>query len=241
MFDLVEESQYASPVEKLLVVDDDEDILELVCFQLNKEGYKVFRSKNGEEGLQLALREKPDLVVLDIMLPGLSGIEVLKRLKHQRQTQGIPVLMLTAKGDELDRVLGFELGAEDYVTKPFSVRELLLRIRAILSRLSPVVETGAVLRCERISLDRDRYEVRVDDKPLELTTTEFKLLAFLLENQGRVVSRDQLLDKVWGYSYGGATRTVDTHVQRLREKLGAEGACLRTIRGVGYKLGPVEE
>ncbi len=236
MFDLAAESQYASRVEKLLVIDDEEDILELVCFQLNKEGYRVLRSKNGEEGLQLALRERPDLVILDIMLPGLSGIEVLKRLKYQRQTQGIPVLMLTAKGEELDRVVGFELGAEDYVTKPFSVRELLLRIRAILNRLSPAAETGTVLRCQAISLDNGRHEVRVNEKLLELTTTEFNLLAFLLENQGRVVSRDQLLDKVWGYNYGGMTRTVDTHIQRLREKLGAEGACLQTVRGVGYKL-----
>ncbi len=225
--------------EKVLVIDDEEDILELVCFQLNKDGYRVLRSKNGEEGLRLALQEKPDLVVLDIMLPGLSGIEVLKRLKYQRQTQGIPVLMLTAKGEELDRVLGFELGAEDYVTKPFSVRELLLRIRAILSRLSPAAETGAVLTCDGISLDPARYEVRVRGNVLKLTTTEFNLLSFLLQNSGRVVTRDQLLDKVWGYNYGGMTRTVDTHVQRLREKLGAEGACLQTIRGVGYKLDSV--
>ncbi len=224
------------PVEKILVVDDEEDILELVCFGLKKEGYRVLGSKNGEEALQLALKEKPDLVVLDIMLPGLSGIEVLKRLKYNRQTQAIPVLMLTAKGEELDRVLGFELGADDYLTKPFSVRELLLRIRAILRRLSPATQTGTVLECHGISLDRDRHEVRVNAELLELTATEFNLLAFLLENQGRVVSRDQLLDKVWGYNYGGMTRTVDTHVQRLREKLGAEGASLQTVRGVGYKL-----
>jgi len=226
-------------VEKILVVDDEEDILDLVSFGLKKEGYRVLGSKNGAEGLQLALREKPDLVVLDIMLPGLSGIEVLKRLKYQRQTQGIPVLMLTAKGEEVDRVLGFELGADDYLTKPFSVRELVLRIRAILKRLSPATESVTVLRCDAISLDRDRHEVKVDERVLELTTTEFNLLAFLLENQGRVVRRDQLLDKVWGYNYGGMTRTVDTHVQRLRDKLGAEGACLQTIRGVGYKLDSV--
>ena len=226
-------------VEKILVVDDEEDILELVSFGLRKEGYRVLGSKNGAEVLQIALKEKPDLVVLDIMLPGLSGIEVLKRLKYQRQTQGIPVLMLTAKGEEVDRVLGFELGADDYLTKPFSVRELVLRIRAILKRLSPATESGTVLRCDAISLDRDRHEVKVGERVLELTATEFNLLAFLLENQGRVVSRDQLLDKVWGYNYGGMTRTVDTHVQRLRDKLDAEGACLQTIRGVGYKLDSV--
>ncbi len=229
------------PVEKILVIDDEEDILELICFQLNKEGYRVLQAKNGQEGLKLALEEKPDLVVLDIMLPDLNGIEILKRLKYQRESQGTAVLMLTAKGEELDRVLGFELGAEDYVTKPFSVRELLLRIRAILSRLSPAPVTGNVLQCDGISLDTVGYEAWVSDTPLKLTTTEFNLLAFLLENRGRVVTRDQLLDKVWGYNYGGMTRTVDTHVQRLREKLGEQGACLQTIRGVGYKLNSVTE
>lgn len=229
------------PVEKILVIDDEEDILELICFQLNKEGYRVLQAKNGQEGLKLALQEKPNLVVLDIMLPDLNGIEILKRLKYQRQSQGTAVLMLTAKGEELDRVLGFELGAEDYVTKPFSVRELLLRIRAILSRLSSAPVTGTVLECDGISLDTVGYEVRVNDTPLKLTTTEFNLLSFLLENRGRVVTRDQLLDKVWGYNYGGMTRTVDTHVQRLREKLGEQGACLQTIRGVGYKLDSVTE
>lgn len=224
------------PVEKILVVDDEQDILDLISFGLKKEGYRVLGSKDGAEALQLATREKPDLVVLDIMLPGLSGIEVLKRLKFQRQTQGIPVLMLTAKGEEVDRVLGFELGADDYVTKPFSVRELLLRIKAILKRSAPPSEGVGILHCQRISLDGDRHEVKVGADVVELTTTEFKLLAFLLENQGRVVSRDQLLDKVWGYNYGGMTRTVDTHVQRLREKLGPEGACLQTVRGIGYKL-----
>jgi two-component system phosphate regulon response regulator PhoB len=223
-------------MEKILVIDDEKDILDLVCFQLNKEGYRVFRAMKGEDGLKLALKEKPDLVVLDIMMPGMNGIEVLKRLKYQRETQGMAVLMLTAKGEELDRVLGFELGAEDYVTKPFSVRELVLRIRAILSRLFPEPETGVPLRCGGIFLDADRHEARVHDTPLRLTTTEFNLLAFLLENRGRVVTRDQLLDKVWGYNYGGMTRTVDTHIQRLREKLGDEGACLQTVRGVGYKL-----
>lgn len=224
------------PVEKILVVDDEEDILDLITFGLKKEGYRVVGSKNGQEALQLALQEKPDLVVLDIMLPGLSGIEVLKRLKYQRQTQAIPVLMLTAKAEEVDRVLGLELGADDYVTKPFSVREVLLRIRAILKRLSPSGDAAGVLECQGIALDRDRHEVRAGAELLELTTTEFNLLAFLLENQGRVVTRDQLLDKVWGYKYGGMTRTVDTHVQRLREKLGAQGVCLQTVRGVGYKL-----
>lgn len=223
-------------VEKILVIDDEKDILELLSFTLQKEAYRVLLAADGEHGLELAVRETPDLVVLDIMLPGLSGIEVLKRLKYNSRTKRIPVLMLTAKGDELDRVLGFELGAEDYVTKPFSVRELLLRIRAILSRLAPLPETERILRCGEIALDLDRHEVKVHETELKVTSTEFNLLAFFLQNEGRVVTRDQLLDKVWGYSYGGMTRTVDTHVQRLREKLGDQGGCIQTIRGVGYKL-----
>jgi len=226
-------------MKKILIVEDEEDILELVSFHVSKAGYRALTAKDGERALEIAFKEDPDLVVLDIMLPGISGVEVLKRLKFHNQTQRIPILMLTAKGEEVDRVLGFELGAEDYVTKPFSVRELLLRIRAILSRLSPGAQPGIVMRCDEILLDSSRYEVRVKDEVLKLTNTEFNLLVYLLENRGRVVTRDQLLDKVWGYSYGGMTRTIDTHIQRLREKLGSEGACIQTVRGVGYKLDSV--
>jgi len=226
-------------MKKILIVEDEEDILDLIAFHVGKEGYRVLTAKDGERALEIAFKEAPDLVVLDIMLPGISGVEVLKRLKFHSQTQRVPILMLTAKGEEVDRILGFELGAEDYVTKPFSVRELLLRIRAILSRLSPAGQPGVVMRCDGIQLDPDRYQVRVNDEVLKLTNTEFNLLVYLLENRGRVVTRDQLLDKVWGYSYGGMTRTIDTHVQRLREKLGSEGACIQTVRGVGYKLDSV--
>jgi len=226
-------------MKKILIVEDEEDILDLIAFHVGKEGYRVLTAKDGERGLEIAFKEAPDLVVLDIMLPGISGVEVLKRLKFHSQTQRIPILMLTAKGEEVDRILGFELGAEDYVTKPFSVRELLLRIRAVLSRLSAVGQAVTIMRCDGILLDPARYEVRVNDEVLKLTNTEFNLLVYLLENRGRVVTRDQLLDKVWGYSYGGMTRTIDTHVQRLREKLGSEGACIQTVRGVGYKLDSV--
>ncbi len=235
------EATLARASGKILVVEDELDILELVTFHLKKEGYQVVCSSDGREGLDLALRERPDLVVLDLMLPGLSGIEILKRLKYQDQTRRMPILVLTAKGEELDRVLGLELGAEDYVTKPFSVRELLLRIRTILRRADAGLETERILRCGRISLDPIRHEVTVDGALVRLTTTEFNLLTFLLQNQGRVVTRDQLLDKVWGYGYGGVTRTVDTHVQRLRDKLGAAGECVQTIRGIGYKLEAVRE
>ncbi len=179
----------------------------------------------------------PDLVVLDIMLPGVSGFELLKRLKYHQSLQRIPVVMLSAKSEEVDRILGLELGADDYVTKPFSVRELVLRIQRVLSRVQ-ADEEPAVIRCGAISLDPDRYEVRVRGEEVRLTTTEFNLLHYLLRNRGRVVTRDRLLEQVWGYRYGGTTRTVDTHVQRLREKLGPEAGCLETVRGVGYRLEP---
>jgi two-component system phosphate regulon response regulator PhoB len=173
------------------------------------------------------------------MMPGFSGTEVLKELQNESVTGKIPVVMLTAKGDEVDRVLGLELGAEDYVTKPFSVRELLLRIRKILERVDSRDE-DRLLRCNGITLDSDRYEVRVSGAPVRLTITEFNLLVFLLKNKGRVLSRDKLLERVWGYRYGGTTRTVDTHIQRLREKLGTEAQCIETIRGVGYRLEPTQ-
>jgi DNA-binding response OmpR family regulator len=222
-------------VNKILIIDDDQDILDLLCFNLEKAGMRCISALDGSKGLAMARRELPELIILDIMMPGFSGIEVLKQLQNESVTSRIPVIMLTAKGDEVDRVLGLELGAEDYVTKPFSVRELLLRIRKILDRLDSK-EEDRPLRCNGITLDIDRYEVRVKGEPIRLTTTEFNLLAFLLSNKGRVLSRDKLLEHVWGYRYGGTTRTVDTHIQRLREKLGSEADCVETIRGVGYKL-----
>jgi len=222
-------------MQKILVIDDDQDILDLLCFNLERAGIKCISALEGVEGFALATSEVPDLIVLDIMMPGFSGIEVLKRLKREVETRRIPVVMLTAKGEEVDRVLGLELGVEDYVTKPFSVRELVLRITRILARFDRN-EEGPLLRCNGITLDSESYEVRVAGSSVRLTTTEFNLLAYLLKNKGRVLSRDRLLEHVWGYRYGGTTRTVDTHVQRLREKLGDEANCIETIRGVGYKL-----
>jgi len=222
-------------MQKILVIDDDQDIIDLLCFNLERAGIKCISALEGNTGLALAIDEVPDLVVLDIMMPGLSGIEVLKKLKFDQSTSRIPVVMLTAKGEEMDRVIGLELGAEDYVTKPFSVRELLLRIEKILRRGS-LEEEGHLLRCNGITLDSDRYQVLVRGDTISLTTTEFNLLAYLLRNKGRVISRDRLLEQVWGYRYGGTTRTVDTHIQRLREKLGSESGCVETVRGVGYRL-----
>ena len=220
----------------ILVIDDEQDILDLVSFHLEKAGFKVLCATSGDEGLRLIQEKRPDLVVLDIMLPGLSGVEVLKQIKYDTDKQNIPVLMLTAKTEEVDRILGFELGADDYLTKPFSVRELLLRIKAILSRLTPIRQSEIPLRCGRIEVATSRREVKLDDESLDLTSTEFDLLTFLLRNVGRVVTREQLLQRVWGYSYGGNTRTVDTHIQRLREKLKTEAHQIQTVRGIGYKL-----
>ncbi|MGH9340486.1 MAG: winged helix-turn-helix domain-containing protein [Acidobacteriota bacterium] len=224
------------PAESVLIIDDDPDILDLVRFNLEKEGYRCILADNGPQGLDLIRKSKPSLVVLDIMLPGFSGVEILKAIKSQVEYKGIPIIMLTAKGEEIDRVLGLELGAGDYVTKPFSIRELVLRVKKALERTHRAEETAQPLRCAGIVLDPDRYELRVEDKPVSLTTTEFNLLLFLLRNKGRVVSRETLLDKVWGYHYGGTTRTVDTHIQRLRDKLGSQNHCIETIRGVGYRI-----
>lgn len=223
-------------MKKILIIDDDPDILSLVSFNLEKAGYKTVTASDGVQGLELTRKQTPDLVVLDVMLPEFSGLEVLKTLKFDSALKRIPVVLLTARGEELDRVLGLELGADDYVPKPFSVRELLLRIRRILERVEDQRQGDVILRCDGIALDEERYDVRIDGEPLQLTTTEFNLLSYMLRNQGRVLSRDRLLETVWGYSYGGATRTVDTHIQRLREKLGRHGRCIETVRGFGYKL-----
>jgi two-component system phosphate regulon response regulator PhoB len=227
-------------MQKILVIDDDQDILDLIGFNLNRSGMECITATDGILGLERARREHPDLIILDIMLPGLSGIEILKTLKNKSETRGIPVIMLTAKGEEVDRILGLELGADDYVTKPFSVRELILRIQKQLSK-PELEDTAHILRCNGITLDFDRYEVRVKGEEVRLTATEFNLLTFLLKNKGRVMSRDRLLEKVWGYRYGGTTRTVDTHIQRLREKLGFEANCIETVRGIGYRIDSIQK
>lgn len=221
--------------KKILVVDDDLDILDLVTFNLERAGFETLATGKGVEALQLLKREAPDLVVLDIMLPGMDGIEILKRAKSDPGVRPTPFIMLTAKSEEVDRILGLELGADDYLSKPFSVRELILRIRRTLERASAPEDTTQ-LRCDGILLDRERYEVRVEGDPVRLTNIEFNLLAYLLGNQGRVLTRDRLLEHVWGYRYTGTTRTVDTHVQRLRDKLGEAGGLIETVRGVGYRI-----
>ena len=186
--------------------------------------------------LQQARESLPSLIVLDLMLPEMSGLEVCKVLKKEPQTAQIPIIMLTAKAEEIDRIVGLELGADDYITKPFSPRELLLRVKSVLRRVNGAGEPADQLSLGDIRIDRSRYEVLVQGKPIEFTATEFKLLALLIERRGRVQSRDVLLNDVWGYESVIDTRTVDTHIRRLREKLGTTADCIETIRGFGYRI-----
>ena len=222
-------------MKTILVVEDERDLAELVAFNLEKEGYRTIVANDGIAGLEAAKSAAPDLVLLDLMLPGIPGTELCRLLKQHEKTAAIPVIMLTAKGEEIDRVVGFEVGADDYVVKPFSTRELLLRIRAVLRR-NQEEHTGGVIRIGPVTIDTDRHQVRVNDAETVLTTTEYKLLLYLAERPGRVQSRDALLKQVWGFNYIGDTRTVDTHMTRLRTKLGEAGGMIRTIRGFGYTM-----
>jgi two-component system phosphate regulon response regulator PhoB len=221
---------------KVLVVEDDSDILKLLEYNIGGAGFEVLTSRDGHEALVLARRQFPALVVLDLMLPGIDGFEVCKELKRNPETAGIPVIMLTARGEEVDRIVGLELGADDYVVKPFSPRELILRIRAVLRRLVAEAATANVLQEEGLQVDLQAHRVQVDGQPIELTATEFKLLVELIRSRGKVQSRDQLLDKVWGYQFEGYARTVDTHVRRLRQKLASYADWVETVRGVGYRF-----
>jgi len=191
---------------------------------------------DGASGLELANKEHPSLIILDLMLPEMDGKDVCRALKSNPVTQSIPILMLTAKAEEVDRVIGFELGADDYVTKPFSPRELVLRVKAILRRKEAPQEDEKLLRIGDLLIDRGRHRVSIKEKTIQLTSTEFKLLYELASKRGRVQTRENLLDKVWGYTYEGYARTVDTHIRRLREKLGKMGEAIETIRGIGYRF-----
>ena len=221
---------------KILVVDDEPDALEVLGFKLREAGFEPVFAKDGARALAAARDERPDLMVLDLMLPEVDGLEVCKILRRDPATAGIPILMLTARAAEMDRVLGLELGADDYVTKPFSPRELVLRIRKLLSRKPPSDETATHLRLGEIDIDVPRHVVQVSGEDVVLTVTEFKLLEILARRRGRVQSRDRLLQDVWGYENPIDSRTVDTHMRRLREKLGAAARRLETVRGVGYRF-----
>ena len=223
--------------ERILVVDDEPDIVALVSYHLAKASYRVTTAATGTDALALARSERPGLVVLDLMLPGMSGYEVLEALRADEGTRGIAVLMLTARKEEADRIRGLSLGADDYLTKPFSPQELVLRVGAILRRVSASGSSASdQLVLGPISIDRAAHKVRVDGQEIELTPTEFKLLLTLAERRGRVQARAHLLETVWEAAPDIQTRTVDMHVQRLRTKLGSAGELIETVRGFGYRL-----
>lgn len=246
---------------RVLVVEDEQDIRELVAFNLEREGFAVWQAGEGRTGLELAATVQPELVLLDLMLPGMDGFAVCRELKRNEATAHMAVIMLTARGDDMDRILGLELGADDYVVKPFNVRELMLRVRAILRRqpspstafvpsftpsfapsfVPSAPAAGAASSTPRlvsrhgVRLDADAHRVTVGEEPVDLTATEFRLLEDLLSNPGKVRTREELLSSVWGYQFEGYARTVDTHVRRLRAKLGEQADIVETVRGVGYR------
>ena len=223
---------------KILVVDDETDAIELIQFNLKESGFEVVAAKDGEEAIKMAKFHQPDLMVLDVMMPVFDGFEVCKRLKMDQTTLHIPTIMLTAKASDVDRILGLELGADDYLTKPYSPRELALRIRNLLKRKSDPSKTAKkeVFQIGNIFLDIARHLVTVDGKEIDLTVKEFNLLATLMQRRGRVQSREKLLQDVWDYESSVDTRTVDTHVRRLRDKLGSGAEYIDTVRGVGYRM-----
>jgi DNA-binding response OmpR family regulator len=221
---------------RILVVDDEPEAVELIEFNLKQSGYTVSTAGDGAEALKKARSQVPDLIVLDVMLPEMDGFEICKALRLDAATTRVPIVMLTAKAAEIDRVLGLELGADDYLTKPFSTRELLLRIKKILSRGQAPEPTENLLRFGDLAIDTPRHVASWREKPFDLTATEFKLLTVLAQRAGRVQSRDQLLRDVWEYDSLIDTRTVDTHMRRLREKLGPASKHLDTVRGVGYRF-----
>ncbi len=223
--------------ERILVVDDERDITALVAYHLAKAGYRVTTAATGPAALEVVVAEPPDLVVLDLMLPGRSGYEVLEELRRREETQGVGVILLTARREEADRIRGLASGADDYLTKPFSPEELVLRVGAVLRRLHAAPSAaGSLLKAGPVAIDRAAHTVSVDGQPVDLTRIEYRLLLLLAERRGRVQSRPQLLESVWEAQADIQTRTVDMHVQRLRAKLGEAGDLVETVRGVGYRM-----
>lgn len=228
---------------KILVVDDDKHILDLLTYALEREDYSVFTARSGDEAFEKAVNLKPDLIILDVMLPGQDGYSICRALRADERTHSIPVIMLSARGEELDRVLGLELGADDYVTKPFSVRELVARVKARLRRREPVAEERTQLVVGTLTLDGERLTVSVGEARQELTPREFELLWYLARHPGRVFSREYLLKRIWGYDFAGDSRTVDVHIRYIRrkiEQLPGAPRCIETVRGVGYRFKEME-
>ncbi len=224
--------------EKILIVEDEKDIAKMLEYNLNKEGYRVFAVRDGEDALDASFKEHPDIIILDLMLPGIDGLEVCKELKKEAKTAAIPVIMLTAKSQESDKVLGLELGADDYVTKPFSPRELMARVKAVLRRAKEKDKQPDVLKIGELTIDFSKISVAVRDKPVELTAKEFELLKTLIKAKGRVLSRDYLLDTIWGFDHAVEiqTRTVDVHIRTLRKKLKSQASRIITVKNYGYRF-----
>ncbi|MFH1338617.1 MAG: response regulator transcription factor [Candidatus Omnitrophota bacterium] len=224
--------------EKILIVEDEKDIVKMLDYNLKKEGFRILSCYDGEEALDLAVREHPDLIILDLMLPGIDGLEVCKALKKESRTSGIPVIMLTARAQEADKIVGLELGADDYVTKPFSPRELIARVRAVLRRVKEKEKLPEIMKIGDLSIDFDRISVSVKNKPAELTAKEFELLTALIKAKGRVLSRDYLLDAIWGFDHAVEiqSRTVDVHIRTLRRKLKNEAKRIITVKSYGYRF-----
>ena len=221
---------------KISIVEDEPDLKDALTYNFENEGFIVEAFSNGESFIDSLNKNKPNVVILDLMLPKMSGLDICRTLKSNENYNNISILMLTAKSEEIDRIIGFELGADDYVTKPFSVRELILRVKVLLKKEADNLSNNQLIEFGPISMNVDAHELIVDGKNILLTALEFKLLKHLLKRKGRVQTRDQLLGDVWGYSSEVTTRTVDTHIKRLREKLGKPGDFIQTIRGVGYRF-----
>lgn len=224
-------------MSNILIIEDEKDIVEAIEYNLKKQGFKVYKAYDGRNGLKLARDKTPDLILLDLMLPGADGFDVCKTLKKETKTANIPIIMVTAKETELDKVLGLELGADDYITKPFSMRELIARIKTVLKRYgAKQTPSRLILKFPDLEIDIEKYEVKAAGKTIDLTAKEFALLHYLAQNKNKVCSREKLLDEVWGVEVAIETRTVDVHVKKLREKLGKAGRRINTLRGVGYKF-----
>ena len=226
--------------QKIYIVEDEPDIRETLKYNFSNEGFEVFTAPDGEEALSNIKKVLPDVLILDLMLPGVSGLDVCKSIRADDDIRDMSIIMLTAKGEEIDRVIGFELGADDYVTKPFSVRELILRVKVLLKKQRESLVENKLVTFGPIRIDLDAHELKINDQEIVLTALEFKLLQHLVKRKGRVQTREQLLGDVWGYSAEVTTRTVDTHIKRLREKLGNTSDYIQTIRGVGYRFSNVD-
>ncbi|MCG8430711.1 MAG: response regulator [Candidatus Omnitrophica bacterium] len=228
---------------KILIVEDEEDIVKMLEYNLRKEGYKTVAAYDGDDALEATRRYHPDLIILDLMLPGMEGLEICKLLKVDEKTAGIPIIMLTAKAQESDKVVGLELGADDYVTKPFSIRELVARIKAVLRRMQEKKKVPERFSVGNLSIDFAKISVKVKDKPVDLASKEFELLKALVKARGRVLSRDRLLDSIWGFEHALEiqTRTVDVHIRTLRKKLKTEAKRIKTVKNYGYRFDNGEE